>query len=142
MKKLLPILIIFIVGCSKNTLTCTKTNYSTIYGKETIEEIYIFKNNKLTDYTVTKMISFEDSFKKYINNIYEYYKEEANIINENIKGSKSTTKYDSFNVYISTNVDIKNSNESIELLNVDKNVSFKYIKSTLTQNGYLCSISN
>ena len=117
MKKLLLIFLIFFIGCSSTTLNCSKSNHSTIYGKETQVETYVFKNNKLTNYTIVKKITFENNMSKYIDDVFQYYQKEINIIKENVKGSEVSIKKGSTSITTSTNIDIKFSDDTLILSN-------------------------
>ena len=142
MKKLLLIFLIFFIGCSSTTLNCSKSNHSTIYGKETQVETYVFKNNKLTNYTIVKKIIFENNMSKYIDDVFQYYQKEINIIKENVKGSEVSIKKGSTSITTSTNIDIKFSDDTLEKLNIDKNLSINYVKKNLIEKGYKCEIED
>ncbi len=142
MKKILFIILIFLTGCSKYTLNCSKYNYSTIYGKEIIIEKYYFKNNKLFNYINSKEILFDNDMIKYIDNIFKYYEIESNIIKENVKGSNTEVKKDNDTITAIINIDINYSDNSLEKINIKKNSSIDYLKKNLTEKGYSCSIEN
>lgn len=142
MKKILLIILIFLTGCSSSTLTCSKVNYSTIYGKETITETYNFKNDKFLHYTNNKIIYFDNDMIKYIENLFEYYNEYLIVVNENIKGSSTNINKTSNSIITNIDININSSDDSLEKININKSMSLNYLKKDLIEKGYSCEIEN
>ncbi len=139
MKKFISLfLIFFICGCSNETLKCSKTNYSTIYGKEIDNEIYIFNKKKLINYSTTKKIIFDSDMLKYMDDLYSYFEKEKKIVIDSIKGSNYVLIRNEKDILCNISVTISNTNDSLSKLNVDKNVSIDYLNNNLTEKGFYC----
>ena len=139
MKKFISLfLIFFICGCSNETLKCSKTNYSTIYGKEIDNEIYIFNKKKLVNYSTTKKIIFDSDMLKYMDDIYSYYEKEKKIVIDSIKGSNYVLIRNEKDILCNISVTMSDTNDSLSKLNVDKNVSIDYLNNNLTEKGFYC----
>lgn len=139
MKKFISLfLIFFICGCSNETLKCSKTNYSTIYGKEIDNEIYIFNKKKLINYSTTKKIIFDSDMLKYMDDLYSYFEKEKKIVIDSIKGSNYVLIRNEKDILCNISVTMSNTNDSLSKLNVDKNVSIDYLNNNLTEKGYYC----
>ena len=139
MKKFISLfLIFFICGCSNETLKCSKTNYSTIYGKEIDNEIYIFNKKKLVNYSTTKKIIFDSDMLKYMDDLYSYFEKEKKIVIDSIKGSNYVLIRNEKDILCNISVTMSNTNDSLSKLNVDKNVSIDYLNNNLTEKGFYC----
>lgn len=139
MKKFISLfLIFFICGCSNETLKCSKTNYSTIYGKEIDNEIYIFKKKKLINYSTTKKIIFDSDMLKYMDDLYSYFEKEKKIVIDSIKGSNYVLIRNEKDILCNISVTMSDTNDSLSKLNVDKNVSIDYLNNNLTEKGFYC----
>lgn len=139
MKKFISLfLIFFICGCSNETLKCSKTNYSTIYGKEIDNEIYIFNKKKLINYSTTKKIIFDSDMLKYMDDLYSYFEKEKKIVIDSIKSSNYVLIRNEKDILCNISVTISNTNDSLSKLNVDKNVSIDYLNNNLTEKGFYC----
>lgn len=139
MKKFISLfLIFFICGCSNETLKCSKTNYSTIYGKEIDNEIYIFNKKKLINYSTTKKIIFDSDMLKYMDDLYSYFEKEKKIIIDSIKGSNYVLIRNEKDILCNISVTMSDTNDSLSKLNVDKNVSIDYLNNNLTEKGFYC----
>mgnify|MGYP000616087233 FL=1 len=139
MKKFISLfLIFFICGCSNETLKCSKTNYSTIYGKEIDNEIYIFNKKKLINYSTTKKIIFDSDMLKYMDDLYSYFEKEKKIVIDSIKGSNYVLIRNEKDILCNISVTMSNTNDSLSKLNVDKNVSIDYLNNNLTEKGFYC----
>lgn len=139
MKKFISLfLIFFICGCSNETLKCSKTNYSTIYGKEIDNEIYIFNKKKLINYSTTKKIIFDSDMLKYMDDLYSYFEKEKKIVIDSIKGSNYVLIRNEKDILCNISVTISDTNDSLSKLNVDKNVSIDYLNNNLTEKGFYC----
>ena len=139
MKKFISLfLIFFICGCSNETLKCSKTNYSTIYGKEIDNEIYIFNKKKLINYSTTKKIIFDSDMLKYMDDLYSFFEKEKKIVIDSIKGSNYVLIRNEKDILCNISVTISNTNDSLSKLNVDKNVSIDYLNNNLTEKGFYC----
>lgn len=139
MKKFISLfLIFFICGCSNETLKCSKTNYSTIYGKEIDNEIYIFNKKKLINYSTTKKIIFDSDMLKYMDDLYSYFEKEKKIVIDSIKGSNYVLIRNEKDILCNISVTMSDTNDSISKLNVDKNVSIDYLNNNLTEKGFYC----
>jgi hypothetical protein len=131
-------LIFFICGCSNETLKCSKTNYSTIYGKEIDNEIYIFNKKKLINYSTTKKIIFDSDMLKYMDDLYSYFEKEKKIVIDSIKGSNYVLIRNEKDILCNISVTMSDTNDSLSKLNVDKNVSIDYLNNNLTEKGFYC----
>ena len=131
-------LIFFICGCSNKTLKCSKTNYSTIYGKEIDNEIYIFNKKKLINYSTTKKIIFDSDMLKYMDDLYSYFEKEKKIVIDSIKGSNYVLIRNEKDILCNISVTMSDTNDSLSKLNVDKNVSIDYLNNNLTEKGFYC----
>jgi len=131
-------LIFFICGCSNETLKCSKTNYSTIYGKEIDNEIYIFNKKKLINYSTTKKIIFDSDMLKYMDDLYSYFEKEKKIVIDSIKGSNYVLTRNEKDILCNINITMSDTNDSLSKLNVDKNVSIDYLNKNLTEKGFYC----
>lgn len=139
MKKFISLfLIFFICGCSNETLKCSKTNYSTIYGKEIDTEIYIFNKKKLINYSTTKKIIFDSDMLKYMDDLYSYFEKEKKIVIDSIKGSNYVLIRNEKDILCNISVTMSDTNDSLSKLNVDKNVSIDYLNNNLTEKGFYC----
>lgn len=139
MKKFISLfLIFFICGCSNETLKCSKTNYSTIYGKEIDNEIYIFNKKKLINYSTTKKIIFDSDMLKYMNDLYSYFEKEKKIVIDSIKGSNYVLTRNEKDILCNISITMSDTNDSLSKLNVDKNVSIDYLNKNLTEKGFYC----
>lgn len=139
MKKFISLfLIFFICGCSNETLKCSKTNYSTIYGKEIDNEIYIFNKKKLVNYSTTKKIIFDSDMLKYMDDLYSYFEKEKKIVIDSIKGSNYVLIRNEKDILCNISVTMSDTNDSLSKLNVDKNVSIDYLNNNLTEKGFYC----
>lgn len=139
MKKFISLfLIFFICGCSNKTLKCSKTNYSTIYGKEIDNEIYIFNKKKLINYSTTKKIIFDSDMLKYIDDLYSYFEKEKKIVIDSIKGSNYVLIRNEKDILCNISITMSDTNDSLSKLNVDKNVSIDYLNNNLTEKGFYC----
>ena len=139
MKKFISLfLIFFICGCSNETLKCSKTNYSTIYGKEIDNEIYIFNKKKLINYSTTKKIIFDSDMLKYMDDLYSYFEKEKKIVIDSIKGSNYVLTRNEKDILCNISVTMSDTNDSLSKLNVDKNVSIDYLNNNLTEKGFYC----
>ena len=139
MKKFISLfLIFFICGCSNETLKCSKTNYSTIYGKEIDNEIYIFNKKKLINYSTTKKIIFDSDMLKYMDDLYSYFEKEKKIVIDSIKGSNYVLIRNEKDILCNISVTMYDTNDSLSKLNVDKNVSIDYLNNNLTEKGFYC----
>ncbi len=139
MKKFISLfLIFFICGCSNETLKCSKTNYSTIYGKEIDNEIYIFNKKKLINYSTTKKIIFDSDMLKYMDDLYSYFEKEKKIVIDSIKGSNYVLTRNEKDILCNINITMSDTNDSLSKLNVDKNVSIDYLNKNLTEKGFYC----
>lgn len=139
MKKFISLfLIFFICGCSNETLKCSKTNYSTIYGKEIDNEIYIFNKKKLINYSTTKKIIFDSDMLKYMDDLYSYFEKEKKIVINSIKGSNYVLIRNEKDILCNISVTMSDTNDSLSKLNVDKNVSIDYLNNNLTEKGFYC----
>ena len=139
MKKFISLfLIFFICGCSNETLKCSKTNYSTIYGKEIDNEIYIFNKKKLINYSTTKKIIFDSDMLKYMDDLYSYFDKEKKIVIDSIKGSNYVLIRNEKDILCNISVTMSDTNDSLSKLNVDKNVSIDYLNNNLTEKGFYC----
>lgn len=139
MKKFISLfLIFFICGCSNETLKCYKTNYSTIYGKEIDNEIYIFNKKKLINYSTTKKIIFDSDMLKYMDDLYSYFEKEKKIVIDSIKGSNYVLIRNEKDILCNISVTMSDTNDSLSKLNVDKNVSIDYLNNNLTEKGFYC----
>lgn len=139
MKKFISLfLIFFICGCSNETLKCSKTNYSTIYGKEIDNEIYIFNKKKLINYSTTKKIIFDSDMLKYMDDLYSYFEKEKKIVIDSIKGSNYVLIKNEKDILCNISVTMSDTNDSLSKLNVDKNVSIDYLNNNLTEKGFYC----
>lgn len=139
MKKFISLfLIFFICGCSNETLKCSKTNYSTIYGKEINNEIYIFNKKKLINYSTTKKIIFDSDMLKYMDDLYSYFEKEKKIVIDSIKGSNYVLIRNEKDILCNISVTMSDTNDSLSKLNVDKNVSIDYLNNNLTEKGFYC----
>ena len=139
MKKFISLfLIFFICGCSNETLKCSKTNYSTIYGKEIDNEIYIFNKKKLINYSTTKKIIFDSDMLKYMDDLYSYFEKEKKIVIDSIKGSNYVLIRNEKDIVCNISVTMSDTNDSLSKLNVDKNVSIDYLNNNLTEKGFYC----
>lgn len=139
MKKFISLfLIFFICGCSNETLKCSKTNYSTIYGKEIDNEIYIFNKKKLINYSTTKKIIFDSDMLKYMDDLYSYFEKEKKIVIDSIKGSNYILIRNEKDILCNISVTMSDTNDSLSKLNVDKNVSIDYLNNNLTEKGFYC----
>ncbi len=139
MKKFISLfLIFFICGCSNKTLKCSKTNYSTIYGKEIDNEIYIFNKKKLINYSTTKKIIFDNDMLKYMDDLYSYFEKEKKIVIDSIKGSNYVLIRNEKDILCNISVTMSDTNDSLSKLNVDKNVSIDYLNNNLTEKGFYC----
>lgn len=139
MKKFISLfLIFFICGCSNETLKCSKTNYSTIYGKEIDNEIYIFNKKKLINYSTTKKIIFDNDMLKYMDDLYSYFEKEKKIVIDSIKGSNYVLIRNEKDILCNISVTMSDTNDSLSKLNVDKNVSIDYLNNNLTEKGFYC----
>ncbi len=139
MKKFISLfLIFFICGCSNKTLKCSKTNYSTIYGKEIDNEIYIFNKKKLINYSTTKKIIFDSDMLKYMDDLYSYFEKEKKIVIDSIKGSNYVLIRNEKDILCNISVTMSDTNDSLSKLNVDKNVSIDYLNNNLTEKGFYC----
>lgn len=139
MKKFISLfLIFFICGCSNETLKCSKTNYSTIYGKEIDNEIYIFNKKKLINYSTTKKIIFDSDMLKYMDDLYSYFEKEKKIVIDSIKGSNYVLIRNEKDILCNISVTMSDTNDSVSKLNVDKNVSIDYLNNNLTEKGFYC----
>ena len=139
MKKFISLfLIFFICGCSNETLKCSKTNYSTIYGKEIDNEIYIFNKKKLINYSTTKKIIFDSDMLKYMDDLYSYFEKEKKIVIDSIKGSNYVLIRNEKDILCNISVTMSDTNDSLSKLNVDKNVSIDYLNNNLTEKGFYC----
>lgn len=139
MKKFISLfLIFFICGCSNETLKCSKTNYSTIYGKEIDNEIYIFNKKKLINYSTTKKIIFDSDMLKYMDDLYSYFEKEKKIVIDSIKGSNYVLIRNEKDILYNISVTMSDTNDSLSKLNVDKNVSIDYLNNNLTEKGFYC----
>lgn len=142
MKKIFIIILFFLTGCSNTILTCSKTNYSTIYGSEIYNDVYTFKNNKLIIFSSIKKIIFDENMNKYIEDVYSFKEKELNIISNNIKGTKTNIIKNNSNILINITVDITSTDSTISKLNIDKNVSIDYLKNNNIEKGYYCETEN
>ena len=140
MKKIFIIFLFLLTGCSSNILKCSKTNYSTIYGSEIENETYVFKNDKLIEYTSIRKITFDDNMIKYIDELFEFREKELEIIKENIKGSATYIKKENDNILYKINIDINLSDSTLEKINIDKNTSVTYLRKNLIEKGYICEL--
>lgn len=139
MKKFISLfLIFFICGCSNETLKCSKTNYSTIYGKEIDNEIYIFNKKKLINYSTTKKIIFDSDMLKYMDDLYSYFEKEKKIVIDSIKGSNYVLIRNEKDILCNISVTMSDTNDSLSKLNADKNVSIDYLNNNLTEKGFYC----
>ncbi len=139
MKKFISLfLIFFICGCSNETLKCSKTNYSTIYGKEIDNEIYIFNKKKLINYSTTKKIIFDSDMLKYMDDLYSYFEKEKKIVIDSIKGSNYVLIRNEKDILCNISVTMSDTNDSLSKLNIDKNVSIDYLNNNLTEKGFYC----
>ena len=139
MKKFISLfLIFFICGCSNETLKCSKTNYSTIYGKEIDNEIYIFNKKKLVNYSTTKKIICDSDMLKYMDDLYSYFEKEKKIVIDSIKGSNYVLIRNEKDILCNISVTMSDTNDSLSKLNVDKNVSIDYLNNNLTEKGFYC----
>lgn len=139
MKKFISLfLIFFICGCSNETLKCSKTNYSTIYGKEIDNEIYIFNKKKLINYSTTKKIIFDSDMLKYMDDLYSYFEKEKKIVIDSIKGSNYVLTRNEKDILCNISITMSDTNDSLSKLNVDKNVSIDYLNNNLTEKGFYC----
>ena len=139
MKKFISLfLIFFICGYSNETLKCSKTNYSTIYGKEIDNEIYIFNKKKLINYSTTKKIIFDSDMLKYMDDLYSYFEKEKKIVIDSIKGSNYVLIRNKKDILCNISVTMSDTNDSLSKLNVDKNVSIDYLNNNLTEKGFYC----
>ena len=139
MKKFISLfLIFFICGCSNETLKCSKTNYSTIYGKEIDNKIYIFNKKKLINYSTTKKIIFDSDMLKYMDDLYSYFEKEKKIVIDSIKGSNYVLIRNEKDILCNISVTMSDTNDSLSKLNVDKNVSIDYLNNNLTEKGFYC----
>lgn len=139
MKKFISLfLIFFICGCSNETLKCSKTNYSTIYGKEIDNEIYIFNKKKLINYSTTKKIIFDSDMLKYMDDLYSYFEKEKKIVIDSIKGSNYVLTRNEKDILCNISITMSDTNDSLSKLNVDKNVSIDYLNKNLTEKGFYC----
>ena len=139
MKKFISLfLIFFICGCSNETLKCSKTNYSTIYGKEIDNEIYIFNKKKLINYSTTKKIIFDSDMLKYMDDLYSYFEKEKKIVIDSNKGSNYVLIRNKKDILCNISVTMSDTNDSLSKLNVDKNVSIDYLNNNLTEKGFYC----
>ena len=139
MKKFISLfLIFFICGCSNENLKCSKTNYSTIYGKEIDNEIYIFNKKKLINYSTTKKIIFDSDMLKYMDDLYSYFEKEKKIVIDSIKGSNYVLIRNEKDILCNISVTMSDTNDSLSKLNVDKNVSIDYLNNNLTEKGFYC----
>lgn len=139
MKKFISLfLIFFICECSNETLKCSKTNYSTIYGKEIDNEIYIFNKKKLINYSTTKKIIFDSDMLKYMDDLYSYFEKEKKIVIDSIKGSNYVLIRNEKDILCNISVTMSDTNDSLSKLNVDKNVSIDYLNNNLTEKGFYC----
>lgn len=139
MKKFISLfLIFFICGCSNETLKCSKTNYSTIYGKEIYNEIYIFNKKKLINYSTTKKIIFDSDMLKYMDDLYSYFEKEKKIVIDSIKGSNYVLTRNEKDILCNISITMSDTNDSLSKLNVDKNVSIDYLNKNLTEKGFYC----
>lgn len=139
MKKFISLfLMFFICGCSNETLKCSKTNYSTIYGKEIDNEIYIFNKKKLINYSTTKKIIFDSDMLKYMDDLYSYFEKEKKIVIDSIKGSNYVLTRNEKDILCNINITMSDTNDSLSKLNVDKNVSIDYLNKNLTEKGFYC----
>lgn len=141
MKKFISLfLIFFICGCSNETLNCSKTNYSTIYGKEIDNEIYIFNKKKLINYSTTKKIIFDSDMLKYMDDLYSYFEKEKKIVIDSIKGSNYVLIKNEKDILCNISITMSDTNDSLSKLNVDKNVSIDYLNKNLTEKGFYCAL--
>lgn len=140
MRKIILIFLFLLTGCSSTTLTCSKNNFSTIYGSEVQNEIYTFKNNKLFNYMNVKKIIFDNNMIKYIDDIYNFNEKELNIIKENIKGTDIYIKKSDNSISLKIDIDISLTDSSLEKLNIDKNLSINYLRKNLIEKGFSCEL--
>lgn len=126
MKKYLIILIFLCIGCSsKNILSCTYVDQTSIYGTKIITDNLTFKNEKLISYQRKIDFNIEDNFIKYKNNIYKYMKQEAKTFKQYIGGKdKINKKNNQINLMINIKK-IRNNDFSYIKINIDDYASSK-----------------
>ena len=132
MKKYLIFLICLICGCqNKITLTCKYIDQTSIYGKKTITDIIIFKNNIPIIYKKNIYFTINNEIKEK-NNIHKIIKLEGKALKKYIRGKYKIQKQ---NNTINMNF---TSYKKFDLSYITTNTNYEDIKQDYESKGFEC----
>ena len=128
---------LFLTGCGKQTLKCSKTE-ELESGKAVEQQIIVFENNNVSKYSASMQFTVNDKYDDFKSTLFDSlvspFKEY-----DNKEGIKYNVKKDDDNILITIEGDYsKMDSEVQESLGLSKNVSFNEALEALENDEYNC----